>query len=178
MATFKKVCAVIYLMASIIALACLLGLMFGPFTGRFQLLIASNGGQALLGACVVIAFAGSLASACRVLVRRPEAAYIHPAGHEDIEVTTAALASVARTAASQLDVMVEDVSVRVDARDGSSARVRIDAIAFVNEGLDELAQRVQLAVRTACEHMLGAGDVAVRVRFLPSETIVVAKEER
>lgn len=170
MTAFKKFCTVVYLVATALVLGCLLGLLYGPFMGRFQVLIASRGGRVFLVACCAVIAVGAAASACSVFLRRREPDCIHPAGHADIEVTCSALESAARAAASAEDVMVERVRVRAESRDDSAASVYIEAIAFVNEGLDELARRVQQRVRAACEQMLGVGDVSVRVRFLPSKT--------
>ena len=52
----------------------------------------------------------------------------------------------------------------------------VEAIAFTDQGLDALAQRMQRRVETACEALLGTPGVVARIRFLPSKTTIVTKE--
>ena len=97
-------------------------------------------------------------------------------GDASIEVSVAALASIARVAAEREDIMVESVHGRVVGRDRNEVHFTIEAIAFVNDGLGELAARVQCQVNDACNAMLGVEGVTTLVRFLPSTTTVVSKE--
>ena len=98
------------------------------------------------------------------------------AGNPNIEVSVAALASVARAAAEDADVMIEHVEARVAGRDKGEARITIEAIALTQQNLEGLALRVQDRAQEACDQMLGVPGAQVKVRFLPSTTVTVTKE--
>ncbi len=91
-------------------------------------------------------------------------------------VTVGALEAIARAAAEREDVLVESVRGRVAGKDRSEVRFTIEAIAFTDTGLAELAGRVQASVERACDAMLGEQGVTALVRFLPSKTTIVTEE--
>ena len=124
--------------------------------------------------CAGIVFIGVLVTVIYAFTARREPKVICPAGNPQIQISLGALVSCARAAAAQEDeIMVEHVSCRIGGPDRSQAQFTIEAIAFSPQGLTELAQRVEARVQKACEEMLGAEGVSVRVRFLPSKTTVI-----
>ena len=72
--------------------------------------------------------------------------------------------------------MIESVEGKIGGRGRDEVRLTIEAIAFTEEGLEPLADRMRQRVVDACERMLGTSGVTARVRFLPSKTTIVTKE--
>ena len=126
--------------------------------------------------CLSIVALNMLAVLIFLFVDRPEPTCLRLDGDADIEVTTDALASIARTAASERDVMVEDVRVSIAGRDRARADISIEAILLARCDIESVAHRVQHRVQTACDDMLGVSGARVRVRFLPSTTETITKE--
>ena len=56
------------------------------------------------------------------------------------------------------------------------ALITVEAIAFTEDGLTELAKRIQKSIERACDETLGASGATALVRFLPAKTTVVTKE--
>lgn len=177
MRAIRKILAAIYLVASACVVAVLACRLMEVDLGRFERALESSAGRIALLVCAAITAAGALIMAIRAFAERSEPTCVRVAGNPSIEVTLAALASTARRAApGGDDVMIESVEGKVSGRDRSEVRLTIEAIAFTDQGLDELACRMQQRVREACERLLGAEGVTCRVRFLPSKTTIVTKE--
>lgn len=176
MKPLKRAVSAVYLIASLIVLGTYGLSLAGPFTGRMAELRAEPAFRWLLFACMAIMAVQALYVLGLALFTRPDLESVHPDGAPDIEVTCAAIASVARAAALEEDVLVEDVRVRATGHAHESARVQVDAIALGDGDLAGLAHRMQGRIADACERMLGATGVTARVRFLPSKTTTVTKE--
>lgn len=176
MRVIKKICAFIYLLAAIVVLGFLTGLTFGPFTGRFDALLERDSVRAVLAVCLVVLALGALVTVVATFAARREPTCVHPDGNPDIEVSVAALESIARRAAESQGILVESVRGRVMSADRSQVRFTIEAIAFADAGLKELAEYLQGYVAGVCNEMLGSTGVSVLVRFLPSKTTIVTKE--
>ena len=73
-------------------------------------------------------------------------------------------------------MLIESVTGRIAGRDRERVRLTVEAIAFQDEGLDRLAERMRERVGDACERLLGSTYTEVRIRFLPSKTTIVTKE--
>ena len=176
MRVLRKICAFVYLVAALAVLAMVTGLTFGPMTDRFDALLDLESVRIALAACLVILALGALATVIAAFAARREPDCVHPGGDPDIEVTVGALEAIARAAAEREDVLVESVRGRVAGKDRSEVRFTIEAIAFTDTGLAELAGRVQASVERACDAMLGEQGVTALVRFLPSKTTIVTEE--
>lgn len=176
MGRFRKVALAVYLLASAIVVGGFAGSLFGPFTGRFARLLATPWIRMLVVVCLLVLCVHMLVTVVRMIADRPEPECIRLGGNPDIEVSLEALASMARVAAADRDVMVEEVRARVSGREREQVRIKIDAIAFTDQGLEGLAHRVQQRVADACASMLGVDAASVCVRFLPSKTVTVTKE--
>lgn len=177
MRVLKRIIAFIYLVSAVLVLGAFAGYLYSPESGRFEALFDVPAARIALLVCMVILALGTLVGACRMLFARREIKCVHPDANPDIEVSLAAVESVARTAAAQDSrALIERVEGRVRGRDASEVAIRIEAIALGNHDLAEHAQAMQQRVTRACEQMLGAKDVTVRVRFLPSKTTIVTQE--
>lgn len=176
MGGIKKLCAIVYLVASSLLFGTLLASQVGPYTGRIAELLSKDGFRWFMAACLAVCALQMLYVLARVVLDRPEPACVHPGGSPDIEVTGSALESAATIAARDDDALVEDVRCRIHGRDGSSLRIEIEAIALTEHGLDEVASRMQRRVASALDDLLGPVDATVRVRFLPSKTTTVTRE--
>lgn len=176
MGGIKKLCAIVYLVASSLLLGTLLASQVGPYTARIAELRSHDSFRWFIAACLAICALQMLYVLARVIFDRPEPDCVHPGGSPDIEVTASALESAATIAARDDDALIEDVRCRVHGRDGSSIRIEIDSIALTEHGLDELAARMQRRVESALADLLGPVAATVRVRFLPSKTTTVTRE--
>lgn len=177
MKPFKKMCAIIYLLACIAVLGTYGLSLVGPATERMAELRELPAFRIALLVCMAIMAVQALYVLGLAIFERPEPESVHPGANPDIEVTRSALEAVARaTAKAEDDVLIEDVRVRVTGRERDSVRIQIDAIALVNEGLELMAHRMQRHVEAACDRMLGCSGATVRVRFLPSKTVTVTRE--
>lgn len=178
MRALKKLGAIVYLLAGIVALGVLAGSVYGSTTLRNHIagLVGHPAGSIALLICLIILALGVFISAIVALAERRPPASIHPAGNPNIEIRLAALSSVARAAIASEDVLVERIESRVIGRDASRACITIELIAFTDIGLGSLGKRIQLRVEEACERMLGVPGVTAQIKFLPSVTTVMAKE--
>ncbi len=172
----RKVAIVVYLLAGIIVVGAFAGSLFGPYTDRVRSLLATPAGRIAIVICLAVVALHILASFIALCTDRPEPPRMRLAGNPNIEVSVAALASVARAAAEDADVMIEHVEARVTGRDKGEARITIEAIALTQQNLEGLALRVQDRAQEACDQMLGVPGAQVKVRFLPSTTVTVTKE--
>ena len=177
MARFKKTALAVYLLAGIVVAGGFAGLLFGPYTERFSLLLAQPAVRVVVAVCLAVVCIQMIAILVRVIVERPDPASVRLGGNENIEVSVDAIASTARVAAADRDIMVEDVDARVVGRDREAVRVRVTAIALIDQGLEGLAFRLQERVAKACELLLGSTSVTVQVHFLPSKTETVNSKE-
>lgn len=168
---FRKIALVVYLIAGIVVAGMFAGSLFGPLTGRFELILARPVVRLLVAVCLAVVALHLVATVVRLCVERPAPDCVHPGGNPDIEVSIEALASVACVAAADRDIMVESVDARVTGRERDAVRITVEAIAFTDTGLEGLAHRIQQRVADACESMLGTSGVTARVRFLPSKTV-------
>lgn len=177
MRAVRKVLAFIYLVAGIVALGIAAAQLAGARVPGIESALRVPGVRIACLVCAGIALAGVVVTAFAALFERPAPACMRPEGNPDIEVTLAALESVARRSApGDDDVLIESVEGRISGRDRDQVRLTVEAIAFTHEGLAETAARMQARVQEACERMLGTSGVRVRVRFLPSKTTIVTKE--
>ena len=173
MRILKKICALIYLLAAVVTLGCAAATFYVPLATRLSRIMVHLPARIAAAFCAGIVALGVLICVIRLLVARREPSAIYANGNPQIQVSTAALISCARAAAQTEDIMVEQVRCRIVGADRSQAHFTVDAIAFTQQGLAQLAGRVEARVQQACEKMLGASGVTVRVRFLPSKTTVV-----
>lgn len=172
-----RTCAlVVYLLAGIIVIVAFAGSLFGPYTARFSELLATPAWRVVVGVCLAVLAIHLGMVLFALLTSRPESPSMRLEGNPHIEVSTAALVSVARTSASSDDVMIESVEAHVVGRDKREALIKIDAIALTPYNLEGLARRVQAHVQDACDQMLGVPGAVVQVRFLPSRTVTVTRE--
>lgn len=176
MRRISRIGLVLNLIAGVLVVGACAGSLFGPYTERFASMLASGSGRVIMVICLVIVALNLIAVLLYLLVDRPEPTCMRLAGNADIEVSTEALASIARSAAAERDVMVEDVHARVVGRDKSAVDIHIEAIALTQHNVEGLAHRVQQRVQDACNEMLGVAGARVHVRFLPSKTVTVTKE--
>lgn len=177
MARIRKIALAVYLLSGIVVAGTLTGSMFGPYTARFDELLAQPFARAVVAVCLVVVCIQMIIALVRVIAERPEPAFARLGGNPDIEVSADAVASTARVAAAaDHDIMVEDVEARVTGRERDAVRVRVTAIALIDQGIEGLAFRAQQRVSDACAALLGSTPVTVQVRFLPSRTETVTKE--
>ncbi|MBM6776830.1 hypothetical protein H7U34_06015 [Collinsella tanakaei] len=177
MRAFRKVLAVLFLMAGIVVCGVFAAERAGVPLSHIDRVLDTPAGHVASLVCAAIAGLGILVVAIMTLAERPEITCVHPAGNPDIEVSLTALASAARRAApGEDDVLIESVEGRVAGKGRDEVRLTVEAIAFTDQGLDALAQRMQRRVETACEALLGTPGVVARIRFLPSKTTIVTKE--
>lgn len=176
MGRFKKLCAVVYLLSCVVALGTFAASLFGPATGRVEALLDKPTFRIVLAVCLVICALQALWVLLRVIIERPEPDCVRIDAAGEVQVALTAIESVARAAAREEDVLVEEVRGRITGRDSSGVRVAIDAIALTEAGLDDVAQRMRQRVEAALETMLGTPAASVRVRFLPSKTTTVTRE--
>lgn len=176
MRIFKKICALVYLLSAIVVLGLVTGLTYGPFTARFERLLDHPVAQVVLAVCLVLLALGALITVLAIFLARREPTCLNPGGNPDIEVSLSALDSTVRSAAEREGVLVESVRGRIFGRSRDQVRFTVEAIAFTDQGLTELAERVQASIEHACEQTLGASGVTALVRFLPAKTTVVTKE--
>lgn len=173
----RKAGLALYLLAGTVVAGLLALLLFGPEDERLADALQVPWVRVAVAVCLAIVVLQMALVLVWIILDKPEPRCVRPHGREDIEVTCAAIASVARAAAAERDVLVEHVEARPIGRGGDGVSVSVEAIALVNCGLEGMAHRVQQRVQTACEQMLGCEVARVRVRFLPSKTVVVSKEE-
>lgn len=173
---FKKLCALVYLLSALAVLGLVTGLTYGPFTARFERLLDRPAAQVAIAVCLVLLALGALITVLAIFLARREPTCLNPGGNPDIEVSLSALNSTVRTAAEREDVLVESVSGRISGRDRDQVRFKVEVIAFTDQGLTELARRIQLRIERACEETLGVPGATALVRFLPAKTTVVTKE--
>lgn len=174
MRVLKNIARVICILAGVVVIGSFFGSQYGPFTDRFADFSEQFAFHVVLIVCMVILGLNTLLMLGRLLFERRPPTCVHTGGDPDIEVTLAAITSVARAAAQEdPDVMIEDLTARVVGRDRSTARVAIDAISLTGRDLESTAQRMQQRVTDACRTMLGTEGVTVRVRFLPSKTTTI-----
>lgn len=167
---------IVYVLAGICVVGMFAGSLFGPYTARFAELLSLVWVRIALAVCLAIVCAQLIAVVVALIIDRPEPTCVRLEGNSDIEVSVDALTSVARVAATDPDILVEDIRARVVGRDKSEVQIHVDAIALVEHGLEGLARQVQQRVQEACERTLGTTGVSVSVRFLPSKTVTVTKE--
>lgn len=172
----KRLAAGLYLVAGAVVVATFSAAAFGPFGPRLTSMLGHPAFRAFLGACLAICALQLLYTLGRIVFDRPEPACVHPQGAPDVEVTLAALESVARSAARVDGLIVEEVRCGIKGRDASSILVEVQAIALEESALDGLASRVSDRVRSALDSLLGPSSARVRVRFLPSKTTTVTRE--
>lgn len=177
MRTIRNIFVTLYLIAGLAVLAAFASLLTGFMADRVEQVLENPVARIAVLVCTGVAALSMLVSAIVAYAQRPDPTCVHPRGNPDIEVTLAALTSAARKAApGEDDVLIESVEGRIAGRDRSEARLTIEAIAFAESGLEQLAARMQQRAEEACERMLGTPGVRVRVRFLPSKTTIVTKE--
>lgn len=176
MGRLKKFCAVVYLLSCVIALGTFAASLFGPAVGRVEALLDKPAFRIVLAVCLVVCALEALWVLFRVIFERPEPDCVRIDGAEEVQVTLTAIESVARAAAREDDVLIEEVRGRIQGRDSSGVRIAIEAIALTESGLDEIAERIRARVENALNTMLGTPAASVRVRFLPSKTTTETKE--
>ncbi len=176
MRRMRKIGAVLYLIAAVVVTGLFTGSQFGPYTERFNALLAVPGVRVLAVACVCVVLVQMLVLLTAVIADRPEPAFLRLASDAPIEVALPALISIARTAAVRDDVLIEETEAHVRGRDRSEVHIEIEAIALGGGELAAIGQDMQVRVQRACERMLGVPGVSVRVRFLPSKTVTVTRE--
>lgn len=172
----RKLAALAHLLSGAVVIGLVAAFAWSPLRGALGRAVDLPVARIALGACLAVLALGTLAASLAALLARRPPSCVHPGGDPDIEVSVAALESIARTAAEREDVMVESVRGRIGGKDRSRVRFTIEAIAFTDRGLAELARRVQSRVAAACDAMLGEKGVTAVVRFLPSKTTVISKE--
>ena len=166
----------IYLLASVIVLGGTICLVFTSYADRMEELLEIDAARIVFAVCIGILVLYALILFFYMIFKRPEPKCVHPGGNEEIQITLKALESVVRASAPEDDMMVENIRIKVKGRDQGTARVRIEVIPLTNHGLEQMGERIQERVTTACENMLGTPGVEVRVRFLPSKTETIIKE--
>lgn len=175
----KRIVALVYLLASAAVVGGAGLYVFGPYTDDISRLFDRFplGSLVFFGVCLGIVGLGALVGFCRLFFSRREPDCVCPDGDASIEVSLAAIESCARMAApGDDDIMIERVEGRILGGDRAGVRLMVEVIAFTDEGREALGARVRDRVTTACENMLGAPGVTVRVRFLPSKTTVQTVE--
>ena len=176
MARIRKVALAVYLLAGIVVAGALAGSLFGPYVAHFDELLSRPAVRLVVAVCLVVVCLQMLVTLIRMIVDRPAPAAVRLGANPDIEVSTEAIASTARAAAVDRDLLVEDVSAAVTGRGRDAVRVRVTAIALIDQGLEGLAFRLQQRVADACSALMGPTPVTVQVHFLPSRTETVTKE--
>lgn len=176
MRVFRNLLATAYLLAGAAVVGAAVCLLTGTWADRVEALLSTFAGRIAAFVALGILGLGVLINAIATYVQRAEPACVHPGGDPAIEVSLAAITSAARRSAGADDVLIESVTGRIAGRDRERVRLTVEAIAFQDEGLDRLAERMRVRVSDACERLLGTTDTEVRVRFLPSKTTIVTKE--
>ena len=176
MRALRRILALIYLLAGALVIAMFAGYLFSPAARSIEVLFQKPSVRIFLLVCMVILGVGTLIAAIRMMVHRRAVTCVHPQANPDIEVSLAAIESVARSAAQDPTALIESVEGRVTGRDADQVRVCIDAIALGRDNLTERAQHIQARVTQALDTMLGTQGATVRVRFLPSKTTITTQE--
>lgn len=176
MRAFRKLLATAYLLSGAVVIGAAACLLTGTWADRVEALLATFGGRIVAFVALGILGLGVLVNVIAAYARRPEPTCVHPGGNPAIEVSLAAVTSVAQRSAAADDVLIESVTGRIAGRDRDRLRLTVEAIAFESEGLDRIAERIRARVGDACERLLGTAGTEVRVRFLPSKTTIVTKE--
>lgn len=172
----KRIAAIIYLLACLVILGSYAASHIGATAARMAELGALLPFRIAVAVCLGIIGIQALYVLGLVIFDRPEPKAVRPVGNPGIEVTTTALAAVARAAARGDDLLIEDVEARVRGREQAAVDVRVEAIALDGQDLNGMGARLQERVARACEQMLGAPGVTVRVRFLPTKTVTATRE--
>ena len=157
MRALRRILALIYLLSGALVIVMFAGYLFSPAARNIEVLFQKP-------------------ATIRMMAHRRVVTCVHPQANPDIEVSLAAIESVARSAAQDPTALIESVEGRVIGRDADQVRVHIDAIALGRDNLTERAQRIQGRVTHALDTMLGAAGATVRVRFLPSKTTITTQE--
>lgn len=176
MKRIRKVGVVLYLIAAVVVLGLFTGSQFGAHADRFDALLAVPWVRVLAFACVCVVLVQMAVLLIASIADRQEPAFLRLSGDAQIEVALPALVSIARAAAPCDDVLIEGIGAHVRGRDRAEAHIEIEAIALVDGDLASLGRDMQSRVQRACDRMLGAPGVSVRVRFLPSKTVTVIRE--
>lgn len=176
MRALRRILALIYLLSGALVIAMFAGYLFSPAARNIEVLFQKPAVRIVLLVCMVILGLGTLVATIRMMAHRRVVTCVHPQANPDIEVSLAAIESVARSAAQDPTALIESVEGRVIGRDADQVHVHIDAIALGRDNLTERAQRIQGRVTHALDTMLGAAGATVRVRFLPSKTTITTQE--
>ena len=173
MRALRRILALIYLLSGALVIAMFAGYLFSPAARNIEVLFQKPAVRIVLLVCMAILGLGTLVA---TMAHRRVVTCVHPQANPDIEVSLAAIESVARSAAQDPTALIESVEGRVIGRDADQVRVHIDAIALGRDNLTERAQRIQGRVTHALDTMLGAAGATVCVRFLPSKTTITTQE--
>ena len=175
MRAFKKIIALVYLLAAAALLAGVGIVTFTPWADEllYQMERFPFAADVVIAVCLGIVALGVLVGFFRLFFSRREPDCVRSGDAEGVEVSLAAIESCARMAAAgDDDVMIESVEGRIVGGDHASVKLKIEVIAFTDVGLSELGARIRDRVVTACGNMIGSGSVTALVRFLPAKTTV------
>ena len=175
MRTFKKIIALVYVLAAAALLGGVAVVMFTPWADEFlyQMERFPFASDIACAVCLGVVALGVLVGFFRLFFSRHEPDCVRSGTAQNVEVSLAAIESCARMAApGDDDVMIESVEGRITGGDRSSVRLKVEVIAFADTGLGELGARIRDRVVAACSNMIGSGDITATVRFLPAKTTV------
>ncbi len=178
MRVLKKLLAIVYLAAAICALGWFGGMVFTTYSARLTLLLRHEyAARIAVLASIGITALGVLITVLRLLMSRPEPKGLKLEGGQQVEVALAAVESCARaTAAAEDDMLVERVMGRIQGTGAARVRLVIELAYLGDEDLKSVGNRVGANIERACNGLLGAEAVSVRIKFLPTKTKTLTKE--
>lgn len=176
MRAWKRIAAILYLLASLVVCGGFACLFSGSYRVRAVQLLSHFGLRVAAVVCLVVVAAYSIFVVLHAFFKRPDPVCVHPDGNPDIQITKGALISVASVAAEDTDALIEGITIKIKGRDRAVAEVLIEAIALTDHDAKAIAERIQARVKRACDDLLGTTSVIVKVRFLPSKTETMIKE--
>lgn len=178
MRVFRRICAVIYLFAAIVALGGFAAYIFSPLSSALgHQLLHNHVLRIFVAVCLIIAAVGAVGLVIAVFAQKAAPECVHVNGNEKIQVSLSALKHSAESALKdEKDAMVEHINVRVTGTDHSKAQFKIEAIALEENDLEALAKRMQYSVESACVKLVGDGNAIAQVRFLPAKTTTQIRE--
>ena len=99
MRALRRILALIYLLSGALVIAMFAGYLFSPAARNIEVLFQKPAVRIVLLVCMVILGLGTLVATIRMMAHRRVVTCVHPQANPDIEVSLAAIESVARSAA-------------------------------------------------------------------------------
>ena len=106
MRALRRILALIYLLSGALVIAMFAGYLFSPAARNIEVLFQKPAVRIVLLVCMVILGLGTLVATIRMIAHRRVVTCVHPQANPDIEVSLAAIESVARSAAQDPTALI------------------------------------------------------------------------